>query len=157
MTARTKGAKDSSPAITTANDGAKALDLGGLVDEVIANTQDGAGSNRIAGVEVIDRYPDTNRVRRVRVEELELSDHQYRRFLALRRGALASGTAANEIDLGALAGKALELSAQTAARRIPGAEVAERDELGRPTTWTVEGRTISQRQYVRLRKLYFAK
>lgn len=130
-------------------------DLAGLIDEILS-APDGSGSNRIAGVEVIDRYPDTQRVRAVQVAERILTDNQYRRFLALRRGLLASGTSEDVIDLGEVADEALKLTATRSARAIPGATVGERDRLGRPATWIIDGRTLTQRQYGKLRKRYFA-
>ena len=62
-----------------------------------------------------------------------------------------------EVDLGAVADAALNGSSTRAARALPGAVVVERDEFNKPTVWSVNGRQISQRDYVKLRRAYFPK
>ena len=135
---------------TAAQEAAK---LDKLIDGI--ESAESVGRNVIDGVNVVKRYPGTTRVQAVEIFGRSLSDGQYRRFLALRRAKIAAGTAPDEVDLGAVADAALSGSSTRAARALPGAVVAERDEFNKPTVWTVNGRQISQKVYAKLRKVYF--
>ena len=143
-----------------ANHGPADTPLAGDVEKISALIDDiesaqSAGRNVIDGVNVVERYPGTARVRSVEISGRSLSDGQYRRFLALRRTKIAAGTAPDEVDLGAVADAVLSGSSTRAARALPGAVVVERDEFNKPTFWSVNGRRISQKVYAKLRKAYF--
>lgn len=138
------------PSDTAAPEAAK---LDKLIDAI--ESAQSAGRNVVDGVNVVKRYPGTTRVQAVEISGRSLSDGQYRRFLALRRREIEAGTAPDEVDLGAVADAALSGSSTRAARALPGAVVAERDEFNKPTVWSVNGRQISQKVYVKLRKVYF--